>query len=63
MDPSGAAPPDAVLPRWPVYVRFGDNPEVLAGDVYADGPADLILAMATMLRSVADHLEDRVSNL
>lgn len=63
MDSSAAASGEAVLPRWPVFVRFGDNPEVLAGDVYADSPTDLMLAMAAMLRSVADHLEDRVSTL
>lgn len=63
MEPSAAAPHDAVLPRWPVFLRFGDNDEVLVGDVEADSTGDLLRRMAGLLREVADHLEDRVRTL
>jgi hypothetical protein len=53
----------AMLPRWPVYLRFGDHSEVKLGDAYADSPAELLVAMAGLLRSVAADLEDRAARL
>ena len=48
---------EKLVPRWPVYVRFGHHDEVLVGDMYAEDTPAMLTAMAGLLRSVADHLE------
>lgn len=63
MDPSGAAPPDAVLPRWPLYMRFADHDEVKVADLYGDTAPEMVQAIADALREMADYLDGRVSNM
>lgn len=58
--PGAAASGEAVLPRWPVYIRVGDQPEVCAADVFADDPNELLLGIAGALHELAEYLEGRV---
>lgn len=52
-----------MLPRWPVFVRLGDQDEVKIGDAFADTPAELLVVMAQLLRATADDLEARAARL
>lgn len=62
-DSSAAASGEAVLPRWPLYVRFGDNDEVAVADVFAGTHAELLTGVAGALRELADYLDYRAGDL
>lgn len=62
-DSSAAASGEAVLPRWPVFIRFGDGDEVAVADVFAGSTGELLTGMAGALRELADYLEHRAGAL